>query len=288
MPNTSKMIWPFPTKDSDPWYENFLSMVTALDASGYASREDRNIVLDGGGLVSFTASSGLLSWSAPIVLISPISPYKETIPAGLVNLADGQFFYVNVTRAPTGSISLAPHVATQVPNTDDAYVIAVRDGSAVYFRNGARIGDGETSTLFASGGGGGETLEIVKLSTRESHDSVTPLIVGGDAFNPTDYDRPGATKVMKFSAVVANGDVGMTTTVKLFNLTDSDLVATLTFTSTTPTKDQVVLVEGSGAGQIDSVEKIYEVRIALTAPPGGPTETIELFGAEIIVASTPT
>ena len=287
MPNTNKMIWPFPNKDSDPWFESFLSMVTGMDSSGYASREDRNIILDGGGNVSFTASTGLLQWTAPIVLISPINPYKETIPTGFVNLQDGQFFYVNVTRAPTGGISLAAFVATQVPNTDDAYVIAVRDGSAVYFRNGARIGDGETSTLFSSGGGGsGETLEIVRMATRESHNSVTPLIVGGDAFNPTDYDRPGVTKTMYFRAMVANGDIGMTTTVQLYSLTDSEVVGTLSFTSTTPTKSQVVLVEGAGAGQVDSVEKIYEVRIKLTVPPGGPTETIELFGAEIIVSNS--
>jgi hypothetical protein len=286
MPNTNKMLWPFPAKDSDPWYENFLAMVTGIDSSGYASREDRNIILDGGGSVSFTASSGLLTWSAPIVLISPVSPYKMTIPTGFVNMADGQFFYVNVTRAPTVSISLASFVGDSVPNTDNAFVIAVRDGDAVYFRNGARIGDGETATLFSSGGGSGETLEIVKLAARESHNSVTPLITGGDAFNPADYDRPGVTKTMTFRATAANGDVGMTTTVQLYNLTDSDVVATLSFTSTTPTKDQVVLIEGSGAGQVDSVEKLYEVRIKLTTPPGGPTETIELFGAEIIIANS--
>lgn len=287
MPNTSKMIWPFPNKDSDPWFENFASMVTAMDSSGYASREDRNVILDGGGLVSFTASTGLLAWAAPIVLISPISPFKMTIPTGFVNLLDGQFFYVNVTRAPTNGISLAAFVSTQVPNTDDAFVIAVRDGSSVYFRNGARISDGQSISLFSGGAVLPDLIEIVKFSTRESHDSVTPLVAGGVAFDPTDHDRTDFTKVMTFRAVAANGDIGMTTSVVLYNLTDSNTIATLSFTSTTPTKDQVILVEGSGPGQIDLVEKVYEVRIALTAPPGGPTETIELYGAEIVVVSTP-
>ena len=286
MPNTEKMIWPFPNKDSDPWFEAFESMVTAMDSSGYAAREDRNIILSGGGLVSFTASSGLLAWTAPIVLISPISPFKMTIPIGSVNLNDGQFFYVNVTRAPTGTISLSALVANQAPNTNDAFVIAVRDGTAVYFRNGASVGDGDSTSLFV-GGAAVDHIQIVKIATRESHDSVTPLVAGGVAFDPTDYDKAGYTKTMTFRAVTSNGDIGMTTSVTLRNVTDNDTIATLSFTSTTPTKDQIVLVEGAGAGQIDPVEKIYEVRIALTVPPGGPTETIELYGAEIVVVNTP-
>jgi hypothetical protein len=288
MPNTSKMIWPFPAKDSDPWYEGFASMVAAMDASGYASREDRNILLSEGGSVSFTASSGLLSWAGAIVLLSPIAPFKLTIPAGSVTLLDGQRLYVNVTRSPATNVSLAAMVADGIPNTNDAMLIAVRSGSDVYFRNGSRISDGESKTLFESAGAspGAEQVDVVKLATRESHNSVTPLIAGGDSFDPTDYDKPGFARTLVFRAVAANGDVGMTNTVTLYNVTDSEAVAVLTFTSTAPTKDEVVLVEGSGAGEIDLVEKIYEVRIALTAPPGGPTETIELLGAELVIVST--
>jgi hypothetical protein len=288
MPNTSKMIWPYPNKDSDPWFEMFESMVAAQDASGYASREDRNIILNGGSLISFTASNGLLQWTAPIVLLSPISSLKESIATGFVNILDGQWLYVNVTRAPQSAISLTALVANQVPNTNDAFVIAVRDGSSVYFRNGARIGDGETTTLFSGGGSGAEFLDVLKLATRESHNATTPLVAGGDSFNPTDYDKPGFTKTMTFRAVAANGDVGMTTQVILWNLTDSEAVATLSFTSANPTKAQVALTEGAGAGQIDASEKLYEVRIRLTTAPGGPTETVELFGAEIIIENTPT
>ena len=288
MPNTNKMLWPYPAKDTDPWFENFESMVTAMDSSGYAAREDRNLLLSEGGLVSFTASSGLLAWDASIVLLSPISPFKLTLPAGSVTLLDGERLYVNVTRAPSSSASLSSYVAAQVPNTNDAMLLAVRSGSDVYFKNGSRVADGDSKTLFESAAlsPGVEQIDIVKLATRESHDSVTPLVAGGDAFDPTDYDKPGFARTVTFRAVAANGDIGITTTVKLYNVTDSDTVATLTFTSTTPAKDQVVLVEGAGVGEIDLVEKIYEVRIALTAPPGGPTETIELYGAELVIVST--
>lgn len=291
MPNTSKMLWPYPTKDSDPWFEAFESMTVAMDSSGYASREDRNILISGGGSVSFTASSGLVTWSAGLVFLSTIAGFKLTLPAGSVTLVDGACLYVNVVRSPTGNLSLAAFAAGQVPNTDSAMLLAVRNGSAVYFRNGSEVSDGQTKSLFSSGGGlqtGSKIFETTKLATRESHGSDTPLIVGGDAFNPTVFDKPGFSKSMIFRAVAANGDTGLSNVVQLYSVSDNDLIATLTFTTTTATKMEAVLTQGTGAGQVDPSEKIYEVRIALGAPSGGPTETIELYGAEIIVSSTAT
>jgi hypothetical protein len=187
-------------------------------------------------------------------------------------------------------VALSGFAAGTVPNTDSAMLLAIRDGSAVYFRNGCQLQDGQSKSLFSSGGlvTGTTLIQEVKLATRESHNAVTPLVVGGDAFNPTTYDKSGFTKSMVFRAVAANGDIGMTNTVKLYNVTDSDLIATLSFTSTTTTKMEATLVQGTGAGQVDPVEKMYEVRIALGAPPGGPTQTIELYAAEIFIVNTAT
>lgn len=290
MTNTNKMLWPYPTKDSDPWFTGFEAMTGAMDSSGYAAREDRNILISGGGLVSFTASSGVLSWAADIVFLSTIAGYKLTLAAGSTVLVDGACLYVNVTRSPTGNLSVSQFTASQVPNTDSAMLVAVRSGTGVYFRNGVAIFDGNPASLFEAGGlpSGSTILEIVKLATRESHDSITPLVAGGDSFNPLDFDKPGFSKSMIFRAVAANGDIGMSNTVQLYNLSDGDPIATLVFTSTSATKMQAVLTQGTGAGQIDPLDKIYEVRIALGVPPGGPTETIELFAAEIIVTSTAT
>lgn len=290
MTNTAKMLWPYPTKDSDPWFAGFESMTGAMDASGYAAREDRNILISGGGQVSFTALTGLVTWPAAIVFMSPISGYKLTLPAGSAVLVDGQHLCVNVVRAPTGNSSLAAFVSAQVPNTDSAMLLAVRNGAAVYFRNGSEVGDGQAKALFSSGGLelGTTLIETVKFAARETHNSDTPLVVGGDAFAAVTYDKPAFTKSMVFRAVAANGDVGLSNVVQLYNVTDSDVVATLTFTTTSTEKIEVVLTQGAGVGQVDLLEKIYEVRIALGAPSGGPTETIELYAAEIIITNTAT
>ena len=58
MPTSPKMGWNFPEEDQDPFYDDFEDMVNAMDASGTAAREDRNIVLMGGGEFSFDDATG--------------------------------------------------------------------------------------------------------------------------------------------------------------------------------------------------------------------------------------
>ena len=286
MPNSNKMQWPYPAKDEDPWYERFDQMVTGQDSSGYASREDRHLTFTGGGTVSFDAGTGTVTWSSAIEILSPIAGFKITVAATSIVLEDGEVGYINITRSPTQNVSVSPAVASTAPNTNDAYTLCIRNGSAIYWANGGKIADGESKSLFYGIVPGSKSIEIVHIASRVSHDSNTPLVAGGVAFNPVDYDKPGYSRVISFRAVAANGDVGITTLVRLFNVTDNEEVASLSFTTTEQAKDEIVLVEGAGAGEIDLVEKIYEVLIQLQDPPGGATETVELYDAEIQVVST--
>jgi len=140
----------------------------------------------------------------------------------------------------------------------------------------------------APGVPGNKLISAVWAGGRESHNSDTPLTVGGFAFDPTDYDIEGTTKVVKFRVTAANGDVALTNHVQLYNVTDNEVVASsaLTFTTTDLDKKDATLVLGSGAGELKLAETLYEVRIYLGAVPGGPTETIEIYSAEMIVENT--
>ena len=289
MPNTDKMQWPFPSKDEDPWYERFEQLVTYQDSSGYAHREDRHTKFAGGGSVSFNATTGVVNWSSAIELLSPIAGFKITVPTPTSPLvvADGAVIYVNLVRSPTQNVSSSAAVASTTPNTNDSFTLCMRSGAAIYWANGAKVADGESKSLFGGAAAGLQHLEIVNIANRVSHDATTPLVVGGAAFNPLDHDKPGFTRTLSFRAVAANGDVGITTFVKLVNVSDGDQVASLSFTTTSQAKDEVTLTEGVGVGQIDLVEKIYEVRIGLDVAPINPTETVELYGAEIRVLSVP-
>lgn len=150
MPNSSKMLWSFPNKDSDPWFDEFESMVTAMDSSGYAAREDRNIICGGGGDVHWDATLGVLTWDEDFVLFSLIAGFKLTIPAGNISVADGQIVYVNVTRAPVQNGVLGAATVSNVPNTDSAMALAVRLGTTIYWRWGVKLEDGETANLFGA------------------------------------------------------------------------------------------------------------------------------------------
>lgn len=239
MPNTTKMMWPFPAIDQDPWYESFSSMVSAMDASGYAAREDRQLLLGGGGIVEFTSSSGLLSWGANFEIFSTVSGFVFTIPAGSVTLVDGEVAYAVVTRAPTQNLTLSMIVANTVPNTDGALIFGVRRGSSVYWRNGSKSDDGIPGNIFAGGAGGtdadavhvnagGEINGVVTnkatpvaadvILIEDSEDSfnkksitLTNLLSGGGGGNTLDeaYDQGGAgvgrTITADTDAVTING-----------------------------------------------------------------------------------
>jgi hypothetical protein len=134
---------------------------------------------------------------------------------------------------------------------------------------------------------GNTYVNIVPCGGAASHASATPLVVKQFAFDPVLYDLEGSTRTLIFRAIAGNGVNPLTTHVQLFSVTDAEIIATLDFVdTTTPVKDEAILTEGAGAGEIDLAEKIYEVRIFVDAP-GGPSDTIELGSAEIRVLTTP-
>lgn len=285
MPNTPRMKWPYPAENQDPWYDAFENLVTQQDASVYAAREDRHLIMAKGGLWGFNATSGLASWSDTFEILSPITGFRMEFAAGSVNVADGQVIYADLTRSPTTNTYAPLLVANQVPNTDSAFVVAVRRGATLFFRHGRALEDGDIADVFVPTSVFPVTipglLTSIWMGGRESHsDNVVPLVVGANSFTPTTYDP---VESLVFSVEAANGTTGLTNVVQLWNVTDSELVAELEFTSTNVAKDEVVLVRGSGPGEIDDPEHIYEVRIKLGAAPAGQDDTIELYSAEIRV-----
>src|SRR3972149_5846428 len=134
-----RLGWPVPEEFSDPWIDAFESFSSAIDATSYSYREDRNTILMGGGTISFNGAS--LSWSQAIELFSPVTGFIWSIPAGLVQLNDGQLLYTTLVRYPSTNTAVAVSVSFQIPSSDDTYIIAIRRDDRVYFRNGDVIQD---------------------------------------------------------------------------------------------------------------------------------------------------
>lgn len=150
MPNTRRLQWPYPSDAQEPWFDAFESMVTAQDSTGYANREDRQLILSKGGTWLWNSLTGELSWDEDLEILSPISGFKLVVAAGSVVLEEGEAAYVNVVRAPSASTAVAMTVASTVPNTDDAFAIVVRSNDEVYFRTGVRLANGDSVNLFTA------------------------------------------------------------------------------------------------------------------------------------------
>lgn len=130
-----------------------------------------------------------------------------------------------------------------------------------------------------------KSVEVLDFANRVTHVSETPLVVGAFEFDPVDFRREGMDFSVTFRAVAANGDLGFSSVVSLFNVTDSDLIDELVVSGTDQTKYEQTLTLGTGTGEIDDGPHLYEVSIRLNAPPAGPTETIEVYSVELRVVN---
>lgn len=156
MSTTPRTKIPYPEPDAEPWMSMFESMMLALDNALYASREDRNVVISGGGTLTFNATTGVLTWSDTISILAPITGYLWNIPAGNVTLSDGQLFYISVTRGPQSSQTFTPSVDSIVPSDGDTQLlIGWRKGTVVHFRDGHAIGDQDSKVIFDNPTGAG-------------------------------------------------------------------------------------------------------------------------------------
>lgn len=157
MPQSPRMRWEYPGEEEDPWFDKFEAFVQGTDASSFAAREDRNLILTGGGTVSWDLATSTLSWSSAIEIISPSTGFLNRIPAGSVVIADGQVYRGHLARAPGANASMSDlGVASYAQDNDNSLIIAVRRGDNVYLRNGVMLAPGTSiEEIGASPGGGG-------------------------------------------------------------------------------------------------------------------------------------
>lgn len=171
-----RVFYPIPTAGSDPWYDSFVDLIGAIDASVYAQREDRNsTMLQDGGVVAYL--NGVLTWTDTIRIPNPMVGYFWEIAPNIVGLEleEGEYFYVTLVRAPTQNTALAPKTAFVVPNTDNEFVVGQRRDDRVYFSNGDVLQNGESLQLFSTGGGaGGSSGPVQTVFARFSNVAIGP------------------------------------------------------------------------------------------------------------------
>jgi len=143
----------YPTKGQARYFEIIKRFYEGIDGILYAHREDRNVILYGGGLLSWDSVAGTLTFNADIILLSPHKAYWETISQAAyspITVEDGEMIYVELTRSPGALIDLVPRVTNVLPQNDNAFMIAFRDGDILYIRNGRGFANGDTGPIYNS------------------------------------------------------------------------------------------------------------------------------------------
>lgn len=293
MPTSQRMNWPYPKEYSEHWMQKFEAFVNALDASVFTTREDKNFVLFGGGLVSFDATTGVLTWAQPLQGVSAVTGMhwyiESNIAGGSITLQDGEFFYVEVTRAPTSAQNVTAKVGSRIPVSDNAIVLAQRLGTAVIFRNGAAVGSGQSVVLF-----GPSVLtqvaSVVGLAGLEDTADTGWQDRGGLVFDPGQFFPGGAgiTRTITFKAILWTTDdvTPLTARARLWNLTDGVVVSGSEVLSNSLTPEAVespALVPGTGGFAMGEADYLVQLRLDDTYGAPTPADQIACLKGEIRV-----
>lgn len=182
--------------DSDTWGTILNSLFTVWDENHYAAREDRNLVIFGGGRIAWTASSGVLSFSSAIDIRNHVTSFKNSITtaASPITLdASHKVAYVALTRKPgsdTNITSATVVAAGALPNTtsdgDNAnFVLAYRTADSTVIIPWARreILDGDHWQFGAAQSWYERLASHAKPSYKSTTDT-SQVIVPGSAAAP--------------------------------------------------------------------------------------------------------
>jgi hypothetical protein len=270
MPQSPRLRWPYPTENQDPWYGGFKDLLEAMDNSVFAAMEDRNTFVMGGGTMAFNAGTGVLSWSADVEVNSPFTGFRHVLAAGSLVVPDLSVAYAALSRNLTANAVLTLAAAASMPGgaaAETFFVLCLRRGTRLYFRNGDVLADGDSKELLSSDGAGGvgavgqKIRESVAVALYHAADAAGVSAVGNFEFNPEDYELDGTTLTVKFSAVAYVSGSGVAGTVVLYDLTASSTAATLSFTGS----DLAPVKKLSTSLSLSAANHMYEVRISRTS-----------------------
>jgi hypothetical protein len=280
MATTDKCTWTYPDENVRDWFTTFVSMLTGIDESVFAAREDRNLVVATDAEFTFNAGTNTVSWDASIGILGPTTGFVPSVAAGSMVLPDGKMAVIQLVRAPQSTGVLTVDIVDVVTDSiggvpidqDGVFLLAVRRDlgvdERVFFRNGVVLRDGQFKQVFGGSCSGSCAVPTrILLTTDKQVDNASPgpLSSGYTALSGSSF---GNGAILKFMAVAGFGGPtpGIHATVTLYNLTNGEAVTSgmLDFVAAGPAKlASVALVIGAGAGNFRLAESIYEVRLEL-------------------------
>lgn len=275
---TPRMLAPFPSRETDPWFDAFVDYVNAVDSSQYAYREDRHIIFAGGGTLAWDATTGVLSWDADIRILAAVTGYQWIIEDGSVTIdpTNGIIFYATLDRGPGENTTVATATVNKLGSIspDNVLAIAVRIGDTLYFRSGLVLEDGATATGIAPGGGGGGGGGVFTAALAYSYtEAASPV---QEVMGQITYDG-SLSATANFLSVINPTLTTGTCSIRLYDLgpaaapSGSRLVATLTASASGLQRLQQMLTAVASSpvtNEILQADHIYEVRVTSAAQVG--------------------
>jgi len=187
-----------PDKSQVDWDDELAFNWDTLDASIHANRVDRNVAVTGGGNLSWNASTGSLTFTADIIVETPVSVYKHIIPVSqspLSMVLAGSSIYLDVDRNPSSDVTrtIGSGLSSNVPRgsipLDDvslALVVRGEDGS-IYWANGFSMADGINNASFGAPPLDQNTIDAL-AGTSGTPDSANEFVTRDDPTNTNKRD----------------------------------------------------------------------------------------------------
>lgn len=159
---TPQNQYPIPSEFEEPYFETAKSYFLATDMADWALAESQNTIWSGGSVFFWNATSGLLSWSAPIEIRYKTTVWKGIIqgppaPGGQAVLQDGESVFFQQPRLmsqdTTVSLKISPIIQIPGVRLHDISILATRIGTTVFFPNGKSLKHSESGILFGAGSG---------------------------------------------------------------------------------------------------------------------------------------
>jgi hypothetical protein len=138
---------PYPSEKEVPFYDSYLAQVEAQDAVAFMAKVQANVMVGGGGTITFTPGTSTLTWTTDFVV--PVFHYgkKISIPFGPDNvnrhaiIPDGYAIVVEIPYSMSDNVILPMRLLGQLtPANHQQCVIGWRFGNKVYFRGMNSVG----------------------------------------------------------------------------------------------------------------------------------------------------
>lgn len=147
MANTPILGIPYPDEDAETYYDVYVSQMRELERLTLSAKIQNNLIIGGGGTVSFNAGTNLLNWTSDFTLPVLVFGKKITVSFGpdaatrQAALSEGSALVLEIPLSMNTDITRSFQVLNQLDiNNHLLWVAAIRLGGKVLFRGLGPIG----------------------------------------------------------------------------------------------------------------------------------------------------